>query len=71
MAKRRQTKIVHEGEYAAEVDVELIVTGDEWSPYLAAEDAYRLDEVREVLRRGDIQAAGRLARVYRLVPVVA
>ena len=69
--KRRYTKIVHEGQYAAEVDVELIVTEDEWSPYLSLEDAHKLDEVREALRSGDIQVAARRARVFRLIPVAA
>jgi hypothetical protein len=63
------TKLVHEGEYVAEVDVELIETGDGWSPYLALEDAYRLDDVREALRRGDVSAASRTARVFTLTPV--
>ena len=35
MSKRKATKLIHEGEYAAEVDVELIISGDDWSPYLS------------------------------------
>ena len=50
MKKRTQTKLVHEGEYVAEVDVELIETGEEWAPYLSLDDAYKLDDVREALR---------------------
>jgi len=34
MKKQRRTKLVHEGRYLAEVDIELLVTDDEWSPYL-------------------------------------
>ena len=49
MRKRHQTKLVHEGQYVAEVDVELVDTGDGWSPYLSLEDAYKLDDVREVV----------------------
>jgi len=63
MNKRRHTKLVREGTYAAEVDVELIEADDGWSPYLSVDDAYKLDAVREALRRGDIQAASRHARV--------
>ena len=55
MNKRKRTKIVHEGNYVAEVDVELLEDPDGWSPYLSLEDAYRLDDVREALRRGDGQ----------------
>ena len=69
MRKRHQTKLVHEGQYVAEVDVELIDTGDGWSPYLSLEDAYKLDDVRGALRRGDVRSAARLARVFALTPV--
>ena len=68
---RLHGKLVHEGEYAAEVDVELIETEEGWSPYLSIEDAQKLDMVREALRRGDVGAASSLARVYRLTPISA
>jgi hypothetical protein len=61
--------LVHEGRYVAEVDVELLETDDDWSPYLSLEDAYRLDEVREALRRGNVRAAAQHGRVYTLTPV--
>ena len=70
MTRKLQTKLVHEGQYAAEVDVELIYTDDEWSPYLSLDDAYKLDDVREALRRGDITPAAKMARVYKLTPVI-
>ena len=69
MTTRHSTKLVHEGQYIAEVDVDLIQTDADWSPYLSLDDAYKLDDVREALRRGDIKAANRLARVFRLTPV--
>ena len=69
MNKRPHTKLVREGLYAAEVDVELVESGDGCSPYLSLDDAYKLDDVREAMRRGDIQAASRLARVFSLTPV--
>jgi hypothetical protein len=69
MNKRRHTKLVREGPYAAEVEVELIEADDGWSPYLSLDDAYKLDEVRKALRCGDIEAASRLARVFSLTPV--
>jgi hypothetical protein len=69
MNKRRHTKLVHEGNYVAEVDIELIYTGEGWSPYLSLEDAEKLDDVRASLRRGDIFTAGKLAKVYHLSPV--
>ncbi|UCF90487.1 MAG: hypothetical protein JSW39_19620 [Desulfobacterales bacterium] len=69
MKKRKHTKLVHEGKYVAEVDIELIDTPEGWSPYLTLEDAYKLDDVREALRKGDLDTASRLARLYTLTPV--
>jgi len=71
MSTRTRTKYVHEGKYVAEVDVELIEDDTGWSPYLTVEDACRLDDVREALRRGDISAASNLARVFKLEPIAA
>ena len=71
MTKRRHTKLVREGRYAAEVEVELIEAGDDWSPYLSLDDAHKLDDVREALRRGDVLAASRVARVFSLTPISA
>jgi hypothetical protein len=69
MKKQQRTKLVHEGRYLAEVSVELLVTDDEWSPYLSVEDAYKLDDVREALKKGDTTTAARHARVYTLTPI--
>lgn len=69
MTGRRQTKLVHEGEYVAEVEVELLDLEEGWAPYLSLEDAQKLDEVREALRQGDLTTASKLARVFRLTPV--
>lgn len=68
---RRTTKLVHEGDYAAEVEVELIEGNDGWAPYLSMADAERLDQVREALRRGDFETASALAKVFRLMPITA
>ena len=66
---RRQTKFLREGAYAAEVDIELIDEEGGWSPYLSMDDIRKLDDVRLALRRGDVDAASRLARVFSLTPV--
>ena len=70
MNKRKRTKLVHEGNYVAEVDVDLLEAPGAWSPYLSLEAAYRIDDVREALRRGDVRTAAQYARVFRLTPVV-
>lgn len=68
---KKRTKYVHEGKYVAEVDVELIESEDEWSPYLSVEDACMLDDVRAMLRNGQIQEAAKKARVFELTPIAS
>jgi hypothetical protein len=61
---------VRDGEFVAEVDVQLVEVEGGWTPYLSLDDAYKLDDVRDALRAGDIKRASQLAsRVYRLTPV--
>lgn len=71
MTRRKHTKLVHEGDYVAEVEVELLDTDEGWGPYLSLEEAHRLDRLRLALRQNDIAAALRLGRVYRLTPIHA
>jgi len=61
MPMRKRTKLVHEGKYVAEVQVQVEYDETGWSPYLSLDDAYRLDDVREALRNRDLEAASRLA----------
>ena len=70
MTKRKsQSKLVHAGNYVAEVDVELIDSEEGWSPYLSVEEAKKLDEVKLALRKGDLKAASRVSRGFTLTPV--
>lgn len=71
MTTKLVTKLVHEGDYVAEVDVELLINDDGWSPYLSLEDAYKLDDVRQALRQRDLEIAAKLARVFTLTPIAA
>ena len=69
-ARREQvTRLVEEGGYVANIPVTLIYEADDhtgWGPYLSAEDALKLDEVRSALQRGDIAAAARHGEVFEL-----
>ena len=69
MTKRHYTKFIHEGQYAAAVEIERADSDTGWSPYLSVEDAQKLDELREALWTGDLRKAGHLARVYQLTPL--
>lgn len=72
MNTRSTTRLVREGEFVAEVDVNLLEAENGWAPYLSVDDAYKLDDVRDALRAGDVKRASRLANcVYRLTPVEA
>ena len=69
MKQRKKIKYVHEGRYVAEVEVELLEDDTSWSPYLNVEDAYKLDDVRDAIRRGDLESAAKYGRIYELRPV--
>ena len=54
-------RLVREGDLVAEVDVHLIEAEGGWTPYLSLDDAYKLDDVRDALRAGDVKRASQLA----------
>lgn len=62
-------QLVHEGQYAAEVEVEIISDDSPWSPIVAKEDVFKTDRVRLALRRGDVVAAAKEAKVFELLPL--
>jgi hypothetical protein len=63
--------MIREGDYVAEVIIEFIEDETGWSPYVSEDDVLKLDRVRLALRRGDIAAAAREAKVFALKPVSA
>jgi hypothetical protein len=69
MSSRHHTKYIHEGNYVAEIDIELIDATEGWSPYLSLEDALKLDDIRSALRKGNVKAASKHAKIYTLTPV--
>ena len=66
---RKSVKLIREGNFAAEIPVDLVEEAGGWSPYLTAEDASKLDRVRKSLREGDVASAARYGRVFELTPV--
>jgi hypothetical protein len=70
MSVEKTVELIREGEYLAEVDVELRDDAGEWSPAYSLEDARKLEAVRMALRRGDILVASRLARIFVLRPLM-
>jgi hypothetical protein len=65
----KRTQLIHEGRYAAEIEIALIDDGTPWSPIVAKEDVFKTDRVRLALRRGDIKAAAKEAKVFELLPL--
>ncbi len=68
---RKSTKLIHEGRYAAEVEIDLHYSDDSWSPTMTAADALKLETVTLALRRGDTATAAKYGRVFELLPVSA
>jgi hypothetical protein len=66
---RLRKEFIHEGKYAAEVDIDLHYSDDSWSPTMSADDARKLEIVRLALRRGDVAEAAKYGRVFELRPV--
>ena len=71
MHKRKHTKLLHEGKYVAEIEIDIIDSDKGWSPYISLEDALKMDEIRELLRTGNIEVAKRMAHIYIMKPVAA
>jgi len=68
---RKSRELIHEGKYAAEVEIELHYSDESWSPTMSADDARKLDTVRLALKRGDVAEAAKHGRVFELKPVAA
>jgi hypothetical protein len=68
--RRKSTKLIHEGKYAAQVEVEFWYD-ENWSPTMSIDDARKLEGVRLALRRGDLAEAAKDGKVFELTPVPA
>ena len=66
---RTRKRLVQEGELVAEVEVTLIDEEGGWGPYVSLDDAYKIDDARAALQKGDVEAAARFGRVFKLMPV--
>ena len=69
--KRKSIELVREGNYAAEVAIELLYSDESWSPTMSLDDATKLEAARLALRNGDIAEASKYGRVFKLTPITA
>ena len=60
-----KTQFIHEVRY----EVEIINDDSPWSPIVAKEDVFKTDRVRLALRRGDVAAASKEAKVFEMMPI--
>ena len=71
MKTRTRTKLVHEADYIAAVEVELQYDETGWAPYVSVADTEKLDHVREALQKKDLvvrNAARSLCDIPDVVP---
>lgn len=67
---RKTVKHIQEGRYAANVEITLRYDDDiDWSPTIGPDDIEKLDRVTRALKRGDIAAAAKEAKVFELPPL--
>jgi hypothetical protein len=71
MRNKRTVELIHEGRFAAEVEIELHYSDESWSPTMSVADALKLEAVREALRSGDVREAAKHGRVFEMTPVAA
>jgi len=65
----KQTLLIHEGQWAAQVIYEEYDDGSEFAPIMKKEDALKMDRVRLALRRGDVTAAAKESKVFQMMPM--
>ena len=68
---QKTIKHIHEGKYAADVSITFRYDGYGWDTTIDREHVEKLERVRIALRRGDIAAAAKEAKVYELMPISA
>ena len=69
IAKMHQkSHFIHEGRYAAEVEVTYVDDNSSWSLIIEKEDVFKTDRVRLALKRGDAEAAAKKAKVFESMP---
>jgi hypothetical protein len=64
---RKTIKHIHEGRYAADVEITLQYNATGWDPTIGPADIEKLDRVTRALKRGDVSAAAKDSRVYELL----
>jgi hypothetical protein len=60
------TKRLRHGSLMAEVKVNVVPDDGAWGPYLSLDDAEKLERVDSALKRGDVNAAAKDAKIYEV-----
>ena len=64
---RHRKQMIHEGRFAAEIDLKIEEDGSPWGPTVEKKDVLKTACVP--LYRGDISAAAKEANVFELLPL--
>ena len=65
----KTSKHIHEGKYAAEVEITFHYSSTPWDPTIDANDIEKLERVRLALRAGNVAAAAKEAKVFEMLPL--
>ena len=66
---RKSIELIHEGRFAAEIEIELHYSDESWSPTMSMQDATKLEAVRLPLQDGDVAKASTYGQVFELLPL--
>jgi hypothetical protein len=69
MTRKHSIELIREGNFIAEVEIEVTADDGAWGPCLSVSDVQKLETVRDALRRGDVGGAAQYARVFALTPI--
>ena len=69
---KKTIKHIHEGRFAAEVEVTLHYDDEiDRSPTIGPDDTEKLDRVARALKKGEVAAAAKEAKVFELLPLAS
>jgi hypothetical protein len=66
---RKSNKLIRDGDLVAEIEIEISDSEDPWGPTMSYNDAQKIDQVRDAMKRHDYGTVRSIGRLYRLMPV--
>lgn len=69
MGTLTKTKRIYVGDVMAEVDVVMSDEPEAWGPHIDSAELDRIDNLRQLLKSGDLKAAAKEAKLYSIKPL--